>query len=148
MTFSVDQVDADKRFIDFRHRWLRGKRPRQTAVFSGDSSKETYHFAALSDGKILGIVSYFKRGNHHFDSDKNSYQLRGMAVDEIYRQQKIGQRILNDSLAFLDSNEIDLIWCNARQESWRFYHKYGFESIGDYFLIPDVGQHILMYKYL
>ena len=148
MTFSVDQVDADKRFIDFRHRWLRNGRPRETAIFSGDSSKRTYHFAASSDGRILGIVSYFKRSNHHFDSDKKSYQLRGMAVNENFRQQKIGQRILDDSFAFLQSKETDLIWCNARQESRRFYQKYGFESIGEYFLIPDVGQHILMYKYL
>jgi len=148
MIFSVDQVDADKRFIDFRHRWLRNGRPRETAIFDGDSSKETYHFAALSNRNILGIVSYFRKNNEHFPDDHKSYQLRSMAVDSMYRKQKIGKRILDDSLAFLQSKEIDLIWCNARQESWRFYQQYGFKSIGDYFLIPDVGQHILMYKYL
>ena len=148
MIFSVNQVDADKRFIDFRHRWLRNGRPRETAIFDGDSSKETYHFAALSNQKIIGIVSYFNKQHDRFQDNLLSYQLRGMAVDQNHRQQKIGQRILDDSLAFLQSKEIDLIWCNARQESWRFYQKYGFKSIGDYFLIPDVGQHILMYKYL
>ena len=148
MIFSVDQVDADKRFIDFRHRWLRNARPRETAIFDEDQADSSYHFAALSNSNILGIVSYFKKYNAHFNNDLKSYQLRSMAVDSKYRQQKIGKCILDDSLAFLRFKEINLIWCNARQESWRFYQKYGFKSIGDYFLIPDVGQHILMYKYL
>ena len=148
MIFSVDQVDADKRFIDFRHRWLRNGRPRETAIFDGDSSKETYHFAALSNRNILGIVSYFRKDNEHFLNVDKSYQLRSMAVDKDFRQQKIGKHILDHSLAYLQSKKVDLIWCNARRESCFFYQKYGFKSIGDYFLIPDVGQHILMYKYL
>lgn len=148
MTFSVDQVDADKRFIDFRHRWLRNGKPRETAVFRKDLSENTYHFAAVSNQKILGIVSYFDRQHDCFQDNLLSYQLRGMAVDQNYRQQKIGRYILKDSLVFLQSKGIDLIWCNARKESWRFYQKYGFKSTGKFFLIPDVGQHILMYKYL
>ena len=148
MSFSVDKVDADKRFIDFRHRWLREGRPRESALFKEDSLYDTYHFAARSNGIILGIVSYLNKRNDGIQCNKLSYQLRGMAIDKNHRRQKIGQSILNTSLKFLESKSISLVWCNAREESCGFYKKQGFQSVGNYFLIPDVGQHILMYKYL
>ena len=148
MSFSVDQVDADKNFIDFRHRNLRAGRSRSTALFPHDHAKGTYHFAARSEQKIIGIVSYFNIQHDQLQDNLFSYQLRGMAVEKAYQQQKIGQSLLNSSMASLQLKKAGLIWCNAREESWRFYQKNGFKTLGEFFLIPDVGQHILMYKYI
>jgi len=148
MSLAVKPVEADKLFIDFRHKWLRPGKPRKTSFFKGDSADSTYHFAALSNEKIIGIVSYFNKLNLLLEEKKLSYQLRSMAVDQSYRHQYIGHQILNVSLAFLKSKKIDFIWCNARKESYLFYQKQGFLSVGDYFVIPDVGQHLLMYKNL
>lgn len=147
MHFSVRKVQADKAFIDFRHRWLRSGKPLATANFPEDEDQDTHHFAALDQDRIIGIISYFLKTNPAFASTK-SYQLRGMAVDKTCRSQGIGASMLKHSLDFLNSKNIELIWCNARQESIGFYEMNGFHRTGSPFDIPDIGLHQLMYKNL
>ena len=147
MHFSVRKVQADEAFIDFRHRWLRSGKPLATAKFSEDKHLDTHHFAAFDKTKIIGIISFFLKNDPGFTSNR-CYQLRGMAVDKSYRSKGIGASLLEYSLDYLNSQSIDMIWCNVREESIGFYKKNGFRKKGGLFDIPDIGPHILMYKNL
>ena len=148
MPLSIDQVTADDDFIIFRHKCLRQGKPIHKAIFTEDGFITSYHFSAKKNGNIVGVVSYFDKQHQHFSEVTKSYQLRGMAVDINFRNQGIGRSILSTSIDQLKHDGVELIWCNARQESMKFYEKNGFVAIGDYFTIADIGKHILMYKYL
>ncbi len=147
MSFPVRKVQADKAFIDFRHRWLRSGKPLATAKFPEDDHLDTYHFAAFDQTKIIGIISFFLKNVPEFPSSR-CYQLRGMAVDKSYRSEGIGTSLLEYSLDNLKGHDINMIWCNVREESIGFYKKNNFCTKGGLFDIPDIGTHILMYKNL
>ncbi|MDR9400237.1 MAG: GNAT family N-acetyltransferase [Psychroflexus sp.] len=142
----IQQVSANDEFINLRHKLLRPGRARSSAFFEGDNRCDTFHFSALKNQTIVGIVSYIKRKNATLPHSANMYQLRGMAVDMSLRGFGIGKKLIDASVNILKLNKIGLIWCNSRKESVPFYLKNGFIKKGDYFDIPDVGSHILMYK--
>ena len=148
MPLSIDQVTADDDFIIFRHKCLRHGKPIHKAIFPEDGFITSYHFSAKKNDKVVGIVSYFDKQQQQFNKVTKIYQLRGMAVDADFRDQGIGKSLLDTSINQLKHDGVKLIWCNARQESMKFYEKNDFIATGDYFNIPDVGSHILMHKYL
>ena len=148
MPLSIDQVTADNDFIIFRHKCLRQGKPIDKAIFTEDGFITSYHFSAKKNGNIVGVVSYFDKQHQHFSEVTKSYQLRGMAVDADFRNQGIGKSLLATSTDQLKHDGVKLMWCNARQESMKFYEKNDFIATGSYFNIPDVGSHILMHKYL
>jgi predicted GNAT family N-acyltransferase len=142
----IQRVSANDEFINLRHKLLRPGRARSSAFFEGDNRCDTFHFSALKNQTIVGIVSYMKRENAAFSHSEDIYQLRGMAVKFSLRGFGIGTKLIDESESTLKSDKIDFIWCNSRKESVPFYLKNGFTQTGDYFDIPDVGSHILMYK--
>lgn len=142
----IQQVSANDEFINLRHKLLRPGKAKASAYFEGDYSVDTFHFSAVRNQTIIGIVSYMKRKNAAFSHSVDIYQLRGMAVKSSLRGFGIGTKLIDESESTLKSNKIDFIWCNSRKDSVPFYLKNGFIKKGDYFDIPDVGSHILMYK--
>jgi len=46
----------------------------------------------------------------------------------------------------LKDRKVDLLWCDARKVALGFYEKMGFKILGDFYEIPIIGPHKLMYK--
>jgi predicted GNAT family N-acyltransferase len=112
--------------------------------FSGDNDPESIHFAALDNDKIIGCCTLTVNPQSVI---KNSYyQLRGMAVLDNYRGTGVGQKLLYAAEAELVELGNKVLWFNARTSAVGFYQKYGYQVLGNEFVIEGVGPHYKMYK--
>ncbi|MCB9675357.1 MAG: GNAT family N-acetyltransferase [Alphaproteobacteria bacterium] len=127
--------------VDLRHRVLRAGRPRETAVFDGDTKPTTRHWVAVQADRIVGVVSVMaaEMAPPHPDP-RPRWQLRGMAVEEGLRGSGVGRAMLETVHA--DVN--DAMWCNARANVEPFYARSGWVRSGDVFEIENVGPHVRM----
>ena len=131
--------------LKLRHEVLRKGKALATAHFEGDEAPSSQHFACFHKNKIVGCIS-FMQNSHKVLEDKNSFQLRGMAVDERFRGKGVGKQLLDYAETKMFANDTRLIWCNVRTTAEIFYSKSNYKRIGDVFDVPDVGPHVLMYK--
>ena len=114
--------------------------------FKGDFDKETFHLGAYLNGELVGIATFMKNENSLFNG--NQYQLRGMATLEKVRGLGAGKKIMVDAFTILKNKNVNYLWCNARVEAVPFYKKLGLQTLGNEFLIKQVGPHFIMYKKL
>ena len=128
-----------------RHEVLRKGKPIETCQFKGDDDENTVHFGLFLEDKLVGIISIFKENNILFP-ELNQFQIRGMAVLEEFQGKGFGAELVKEAENHCISLNTDVIWFNARENAVSFYKKLGYTSIGDSFLIPDVGIHFAMYK--
>ena len=128
-----------------RHEVLRKRKPIETCQFKGDDDENTTHFGLYVEDKLVGIISVFKEKNNLF-SETNQFQIRGLAVLEAFQGKGFGAELVKEAENHCISLNTDVIWFNARENAVSFYKKLGYTSIGDSFLIPDVGIHFAMYK--
>jgi len=124
---------------------LRKGKPIESCHFDGDDLETTLHFGLYLDPELVGIISLFKKNNPSF-SEKNQYQIRGMAVLENHRKKDFGKTLIIHCEEECNNQGVDLIWFNARIEAVGFYEKMGYQKEGIPFNIPDVGKHIVMFK--
>lgn len=125
---------------------LRQGKPIETCSFLGDDAVDTTHFGLYIENNIIGIASVFKTNNKNFDI-KNQFQLRGMAILEEYQSAGFGKLLLEEIFNIIESNQVELLWFNARESAVSFYEKLGCIKKGAPFEIPEIGPHFLMYKY-
>lgn len=128
-----------------RHEVLRKGKPIETCQFKGDDDENNVHFGLYQNERLIGIISIFKEKNNLF-SEKNQFQIRGMAVLEEFQGNGFGAELVKEAENHCVNLNTDLIWFNARENAVPFYKKIGYTSIGDSFSIPDVGIHFAMYK--
>jgi len=112
--------------------------------FSGDLDDGTFHLGAFKADTIVGVVSFMKSDLNKLKGTQ--YQLRGMATSIEVRKEGFGNLLLKEAFEFLKQNQIDIVWCNAREEAVGFYQKNGFKILGDQFNIEKEGVHYKMYK--
>jgi predicted GNAT family N-acyltransferase len=124
---------------------LRKGKPIESCHFDGDDSATTIHFGLYLNQELVGIVSLFQKNNPLF-SEKNQFQIRGMAVLENHRKKDFGKALLIHCEQECSNHDVDLIWFNARTEATGFYEKMGYQKTGTPFEIPDVGEHLIMLK--
>ena len=143
----IRKISAEETY-PVRQQVLRPGRPATEVFFEGDLEADTFHLGYFDADEIVGVATYVARKNSFFETDLQ-YQLRGMAVLPDYRGKNIGQALLlhGEKLLKNDHSEI-LLWFNAREVAIPFYKKYGYEAIGEPFMIPNVCMHIVMHKNL
>ncbi|PIE48198.1 MAG: GNAT family N-acetyltransferase [Flavobacteriales bacterium] len=115
-------------------------------TFEQDNNATTFHLGAFSHDTCVGIATFFKDNHPYFQGQQNAYQLRGMAVDDAFQSQGIGRQLITCALAELTKRNSSLLWCNARQHAIGFYRNMGFQTIGEEFIVPHIGPHIVMFK--
>lgn len=130
-----------------REKILRPGQPLEKLVYEGDYNPEAYHSGAFNEDIIVGIASVYKKSKNG-ETNSDSWQLRGMAVDESLRGQGLGKKILNDCIKHIKNNNGTHLWCNARVKAVNFYKSMGFIITSDEFEIKDIGPHYIMEKYL
>lgn len=133
--------------INIRHQILRKGQPRSSCYYPEDSYKNTIHFAAKINDKVVACASVYKESHPDF-SLRQSWRIRGMAVLENLQGQNIGTQLLETCINHAIKMKGDVIWCNARDDAVKFYHHGGFKVIGDEFELPNIGPHFLLAKNL
>lgn len=140
----IKKISSTETFL-VRHPVLRKGKSLESCHFEGDDLETTQHFGLYLNQKLVGIISLFKKNNPAF-LEIIQYQIRGMAVLENQQKTGFGKALILHSEEYCKNQSVDLIWFNARIEASGFYEKMGYEKIGIPFEIPDVGQHIVMFK--
>lgn len=140
----IKKIDATATY-SVRLPVLRKGKPIESCHFEGDDLESTQHFGLYWSQELVGIISLFQKNNPSF-SEKNQYQIRGMAVLENHRKKDFGKALIIHSEEECKNQGVNLIWFNARMEAVGFYEKMGYEKKGTPFDIPDVGKHIVMFK--
>jgi len=109
-----------------------------------DSLEETFHVGAFLNNEIVAIGTFTAQKNDAFSNEKQ-YRLRAMASSPKVREKGFGKMIIHFALAELQKRNVAILWCNARKVAFGFYEKLGFKTIGDFYDIPKIGPHKLMY---
>lgn len=124
---------------------LRKGKSLESCQFEGDDLETTRHFGLFLSQELVGSISLFNKSNLIF-SENNQRQIRGMAVLELHKKKDFGKTLIVYCEEQCKNQGVDLIWFNARMVAAGFYEKMGYQRIGSPFEIPDVGEHITMYK--
>lgn len=90
------------------------------------------YFAYVIDDMIVGCNS------GHGCTD-NSYRSRGLYVDESYRKQGIGSKLLQATINQAKLENYKMIWSYPRKTSWNTYQNVGFALLRDWEM-SEVGE--------
>lgn len=115
----------------------------QLCRFENDDAPDTFHAGFYLDEQLVGVATFHKQSREGFQGA--GYQLRGMITHREFQGRGIGAQLLNFCVVYLKGQNIDYLWCNAREIAWRFYLGLGFEFISDVFELPNIGKHRVMY---
>ena len=130
-----------------RHPVLRPGKAIDTCRFDGDELVTTKHFGLYVAHTLVAVISIFESKSKFFAEDRQ-FQIRGMAVLEAYRKQRLGEQLVAHVEKYVGGQQGELIWFNARETAVGFYKKLGYAIIGDPFNIEDIGSHYTMFKNL
>jgi len=112
-----------------------------------DDLPTTFHVGAFKDGEVVSIGTFLIQKNEKFKEQKQ-YRLRAMATSPKVRGENFGKMIIDFAVKELKNRSIEILWCDARKIALEFYEKMGFSVIGDYYDVPKIGPHKLMYYHL
>ena len=113
-------------------------------IFQGDSDELTFHLGAFEDKRLVSVASFYFERNDLFQ-DPYQYRLRGMATLPEFQGRGLSSSLLRTSFPVIKNNQCTLLWCNAREKALGFYEKLGFAAKGEFFNIPQIGKHKLMW---
>lgn len=134
--------------IELRSRVLRPGQPIELCKYPEDSLATTIHLGIYRDSKLICTGTLLQKNCPLFSEVTTAYQLRGMATDHDFQGQGLGRELLEKAEELLIGKNCPLLWFNARESAFGFYQKCGFELKGDFFEIPLVGPHKIMFKRL
>jgi predicted GNAT family N-acyltransferase len=131
-----------------RHTVLRAGKPFETTIWDGDDEPDTRHFTARAGDVVIGVGTMLHR-SHEVAPGPHAWQLRGMATEAAHRGRGVGAQLLLHMLDVCCAEDRgQVVWCNARSRAASFYVRHGFETVGDEFLIPEIGPHFVMRRRL
>lgn len=144
--YRIAEISAAE-VLEVRHPVLRPGRPREDAIFEGDTDAGTFHLGVYYGELLTGVVTLMKRPDANGDA-KGTYQLRGMGVLEEFRKQGVGMALVTAAEKRVKTDGGVRIWMNAREKAVSFYSRMGYVIKGNRFDIPGVGPHFYMDKTL
>ncbi len=100
-----------------------------------------YHIMAIKNDIIVGVARL------EFP-EKNSAQLRYMAVDDLYQGRGIGLCILQHMEENARQKGVHNLFLNARENALGFYEKRGYKKKEKTYILFDCIQHFKMTKVL
>ncbi|MFM1931930.1 MAG: hypothetical protein RL226_1233 [Bacteroidota bacterium] len=109
-----------------------------------DDREDAIHFAAYSGDVIVGVCSLFEMHTPKL-TDIKQYRLRAMATDPDVRGTGAGRALVEAALERVQAMGYDVLWCDARKIALGFYERMGFDRIDEWYDIPQIGPHQLMY---
>jgi predicted GNAT family N-acyltransferase len=125
---------------------LRPNRPAEECIFEGDLDPQTFHLGIYIEDTLAGVASFMHTPHPAFNAPIQ-FQLRGMAVLPNFQKRALGEKLLLEGELLLKKQfQNALLWFNARESAVDFYKKYDYQTEGDFFMIPNVCRHIVMFK--
>ena len=109
-----------------------------------DDLESTFHVGALKNGVLVSVGTFLVQRNEKFE-EKYQYRLRAMATSPKVRGENFGKQVIDFALVELKNRGVELLWCDAREVAIGFYEKMGFNILGDFYEVPMIGKHKLMY---
>lgn len=131
-----------------RHPVLRPNRPFSSCFFEKDTHPKTVHLGAFCGRQLVGVLSALPNICSQIELHRGM-QFRGMAVLEDHRNKGVGTLLiekLSDHIKV--QREWDYFWLNARIQAISLYLRVGMIPLGAPFVIPKIGLHQCVYKYL
>ncbi|HLW63623.1 MAG TPA: GNAT family N-acetyltransferase [Flavobacterium sp.] len=133
--------------IALRHKVLRSNMPKKESTFEGDYDEDTLHLGAFDKEKLIGVITFHRKKSNTFKAHP-VYRLTGLAVLEEYRQKGIGKKLVKKGVDKLTKDDSIFIWCFARDFAINFYKKMGFSLKVQQIIIPNLGSHRIMFKFV
>lgn len=128
-----------------RQKVLRPNKSIEDARYPEDEQSTTFHLGLYYENQLVSVLTLAYQACKLINSGC-PYRLRGMATDDRYRGQGFGSRLILGAHEILREKKCDLVWCHARVQAFGFYEKAGYSFIGNFFDIPGIGPHKVMYK--
>jgi len=141
---NIREINAEVT-IPVRHAVLRVGKPVSSCVFEGDNLPSTKHFGVFENQKLVGVITVLEKTNAFFLS-KKQFQIRGMAVLSEFQYQGYGFDLMQIAEKYIQDQQGNIIWLNARLSAVAFYEKLSYQIIGDSFEILGIGTHFVMLK--
>lgn len=121
------------------------KKSLEECMLDIDDLESTFHVGAFKNGEIVSVGTFLVQRNEKFE-EKYQYRLRAMATSPKVRGENFGKKIIAFAMNELQNRKVELLWCDAREVALGFYEKMGFTVVGDFYNVPQIGPHKLMYK--
>ena len=120
-----------------------GKLPPADCFFENDDAEGAFHVGYFIAHELVCVASFHPVAYQTYPG--KAYQLRGMATAPQHRGKGIGAQLVNFALTYLRGQQVNYVWCNARQVALSFYQSIGFEVVSAQFDVPGIGPHYAMY---
>ncbi len=128
-----------------RHKVLWPHIPLQeNCVIDIDHREDAIHLGTYLDEKLIAIGSFFSMSSPKIKF-QNQYRLRAMASDPEFRGRHAAQLLVIHGIEILRSQDIEVLWCDARLTAVPFYAAIGFQKIEDIYEVPLIGPHQFMW---
>lgn len=121
---------------DLRRRVLRAGTPSGGVAFAEDDTPGVFHLGVDADGTLVGVATCFPSATP-WRAGRPAAQVRGMAVDRAWQGRGIGRALLDEALARVRAEGIEVLWANARDSALGFYERFGMQVVGDGFRTED-----------
>ncbi len=153
MEFRIEQVPADATW-ELRRRVLRPGQAVDQLALADDDDPSTGTYAAIGENEeIIGTVRVGRErppfppdpGAPH---DATAWRLRAMATREDLRSSGVGRATLGRALQHVAEHGGGLLWCNARVPARNLYRRAGFVEHGEPWNDPDIGPHVVMWRWV
>lgn len=132
-------------------------RPHETIgqqALPDDDQPSTGSFAAINErGEVVSTARVapacppFSLGGNGPD-DVPTWQVRGMATRDDVRNIGIGSAVLGRVIDYVAERGGGILWCNARLPAMNLYRRAGFVEQGDAWEDPDIGPHVVMWRFV
>lgn len=93
------------------------------------------------------MITFHKKETEAFKVNP-VYRLTGLSVDETFRGKGIGSKLIEKGLSILSEKQSIFVWCFARDTAIDFYKKNGFLLKIQQVIIPNIGSHRIMFKFV
>jgi len=118
------------------------RKPLGMSLYDENMEAEQYdvHVGAFVDNDLIGVLILTKLNNCEI-------KMRQVAVDEIWRKQHIGQKMVLFAEKYAREKGYNKMLLNARETAVGFYEKLNYEKLGEMFLEINIP-HFKMRKFL
>lgn len=124
---------------DLQWQVLRSGVPQSAQVaFEPDPADAFSVGAFTTTGEAIGAATFMPQTSPVVDLPEQ-WRLRGMATASGAQGQGVGSRVLAVGLAEVARRGGQSLWCNARSSALGFYRREGFHTIGEEFIVAELG---------
>lgn len=133
--------------VEIRHKVLKIGQPIETCYFEGDLDEGTKHFGAFLNNELVGAATMMYKETNTYKVHP-VYRLTGLSVLQENQHHHIGKRLLHFAEENISRRGSVVIWCFARVAALPFYKKHGYLLNVQEVLIPHIGSHRIMFKFV